>query len=224
MYEMRVGLAGAVVRTAPVVLIVLMLAGCSKTPAPNDCMPVLTVDEDNGSIKCEAGEQYVEQFEYEIKPRVLGSTGNELYDCLSDPACTEHIRNIGNMPDRIKALQRRVDAQEKRIAELERMPEPFKPSFNHGSSVEVPNEPIVGGLATVFDMHADGHGMTARQVAGDNWKPLRYVVGGLDPEEKIDRAEIYQQGFKEIRIYYGDGGVWCNVWADAEGIHWEACK
>ena len=33
MYEMCVGLAGAVGRTAPVILTVLLLAGCSKAPA-----------------------------------------------------------------------------------------------------------------------------------------------------------------------------------------------
>lgn len=29
---------------------------------------------------------------------------------------------------------------------------------------------------------------------------------------------------RPIARFHYEGGVWCNVWADAEGIHWEVCR
>lgn len=195
----------------PLLALALLLAGCSKEPAPNvkglingkevpcystynggftchdpdpetvvarvkqDLMPVLTVDEEKGSIKCEAGEQYVEEFEYEIKPKTKGAAGNELRNCLNDPACkqriTSHMRDISNTPDRIKALERRVAELEKRLE-----------------------------VAT-----ATRHGWTDYDITDGEWVNV--------PSER-----------HPVKRFHHEGGAWCNVWADADGIHWEACK
>lgn len=52
--------------------------------------------------------------------------------------------------------------------------------------------------------------------------PYEVELGDVGSAQ-VDRAEIYQEGFKEIRIHYS-GGSWCNVYADKDGIHWEECK
>lgn len=200
---------------------------CGLVEMPANAMPVLTVDEKKGSIKCEAGEQYVEQFDYEIKPkvkRVLTFEEPGTYqlwqsasECAKDLRCREQKEwaAIYAAPKEIAALKRRVAAQEKRIAELEHPAPDYTAKAFESPKIDgtiYSNEPTGSSRTTVFDMHADGKGMTSRQVVGDRWTP----VLGYD-------VYVPSKEYPFARFHY-EGGAWCNVWADAEGIHWEACK
>lgn len=108
MYEMCVGLAGAVGRTAPVILTVLLLAGCSKAPAQNQ-------------------------------------------------------------------------------------------------------NPL-------------GYATQTTVIDADGWKTTKGGVNIVSGEYDLGAGPYVASKERPIVKFHYKGGAWCKVWADAEGIHWEACK
>lgn len=177
------------------IALALLLAGCHKPAPKSNPLGDTTQTTTKGVVEIPANAAERSWVEEETER-------------MKDP---KYAARVQRHWDGIHAAPREIAALKRRVAELEKR-------LKVAEAALIPNEPWTSGpiwidqMPPVLEMHGGG---------SQNFKSLEIAT----PSGDFDLGSISMSSERHpVKRFHYAGGAWCNVWADAEGIHWEACK